>query len=195
MFRLLMVSLFIFQLSVLNVSAQEQSTNPPQYGWKKEMIGNLNFTQNNFDNWRQGGENSWSWQTDLNGKFVNDQEAFTWSNAGKLSYGQTKVGDNSARKSADEIKLESVFTYKLNVYVNPFISVTGLTQLTAGYKYSDTSKVKISNFMDPGYFTQSIGFGYQPNQLIKTRIGAAIKETFTTNYSAARTIFEPETLQ
>jgi hypothetical protein len=166
-------------LGALAIQAQDQSADAPQFGWKKEAVGNLNFTQNNFDNWKQGGENSWSWQLDLNGKFVNDQAKYSWSNSGKISYGMTKVGKTSARKSADEIKLESVYAYKLNVYINPFVALGGWTQLTEGYNYAETPKDTVSDFMNPGYLTQSIGLGYQPNTYIKTRLGAAAKETFT----------------
>ncbi|MBD3223854.1 MAG: DUF3078 domain-containing protein [Caldithrix sp.] len=163
-------------------SAQNEDKQKATYGWQKEMVGNLNFTQNSFDNWVAGGEDSWSWQLDVNAKFVNDQKSYNWSNTGKLSFGKTKVGDDDSRKAADEIKLESVYTYKMAIYVNPFISATGQTQLTQGYNYTDTSKISISNFMDPAYFTQSVGLGYAPTESFKTRLGAAIKETKTSEY-------------
>ena len=95
----------------------------------------------------------------------------------------TKVGDVSARKAADEIKLESVYTYKMNIYVNPYLAATGLTQLTDGYAYTDTSKTVISHLLDPGYFTQSAGIGFQPIKILKTRLGAALKETITNEFS------------
>jgi hypothetical protein len=162
--------------------SQEAEKKTPEYGWKKELIGNLNFTQNNFDNWSQGGENSWSWQLDINAKFVNDQEKYNWSNSGKCSFGKTKIGDVEARKAADEIKLESVYTYKFGVYVNPYIAATGKTQFTKGYIYDNNLKTAVSNFMDPGYFTESIGVGYAPNDKIKSRLGAALKETITSDF-------------
>ncbi len=120
---------------------------------------------------------------DVNTKFANDQEKYNWTTSAKLSYGKTKVGDASAKKASDEIKLESVFTYKMNLYINPYVAVTGLTQFTDGYAYSDAGKVKISSFMDPGYFTQSVGVGYKLNEIIKTRLGATLKETVTDKFS------------
>lgn len=179
---LLLTLLLVFAMSAL---AQDKEEEKPEYGWKKELIGNLNFTQNNFDNWEQGGENSWSWQLDINAKFVNDQEKYNWSNSGKCSFGKTKIGDVEARKAADEIKLESVYTYKLGVYVNPYIAVAGKTQFIRGYQYSGDSKTEVSNFMDPGYFTESIGVGYAPNDKIKSRLGAALKETITSDFPYA----------
>jgi len=71
----------------------------------------------------------------------------------------------------------------MNLHVNPYIAVTGLTQFTDGYAYTDARKVKISSFLDPGYFIQSIGVGYKPNKIIRTRFGAALKETVTDKFS------------
>jgi hypothetical protein len=166
-------------------NAETDSVKPPDYGWKNDVIANLSFTQNQFDNWSQGGENSWAWQTDLLAKFINDQAKYNWANSGKLSYGEAKVGDQDARKAADEIKLESVFTYKLSEsgQINPYIAVTGQTQFTAGYEYTDTSRVKISDFMDPGYFTQSIGVGYTRDENFKTRLGLSFKQTITDQFA------------
>ena len=175
------VIILIFILVSMSFSQETEET-LPEYGWKKEVIGNLNFTQNNFDNWSQGGENSWSWQLDINAKFVNDQEKYNWSNSGKCSFGKTKIGDVEARKAADEIKLESVYTYKLGIHVNPYIAATGKTQFTKGYEYTSDAKEEVSNFMDPGYFTESIGVGYAPNDKIKSRLGAALKETITSDF-------------
>ncbi len=162
--------------------AQEAKKEAPKYGWSKELVGSLNLTQTQFDNWAQGGENSLSWQLNINGKFVNDQEKTNWSNSGKISFGMVKVGDGESKKSVDEIKLESVFTYKMNLYVNPYLAATAETQFAKGYNYTDTGKMAISNFMDPAYFTQSAGLGFSPNEQIKTRLGAALKETITDKY-------------
>jgi len=176
----LIILLFSFSLPTF---AQDTKEKKPDYGWKNEAVAILNFTQNQFDNWTQGGENSWSWQMDLNGKFVNDREKYNWATSTKLSYGKTKLGDATAKKAADEIKLESVFTYKMGIYVNPYVAVTGLTQFTDGYKYEADTSYKVSTFMDPGYFTQSVGMGIDINKNIKTRLGAALKETITDKFN------------
>lgn len=157
----------------------------PEYGWKNALVANFSFTQNQFDNWSQGGENSWAWQTDLIARFINDQEKFNWANSGKLSYGKAKIADDDAKKAADEIRIESVFTYKMgkSAHINPYVAVTGLTQFTRGYEYTDTSRIEISNFMDPGYFTESTGIGYTRGEKFKTRIGVAFKQTITDKFA------------
>ena len=163
--------------------AQGEEQKEPEFGWKKKVVGNLNMTQNQFDNWTTGGEDSWSWQLEMLADFSQDQEKYNWANSGKLSYGRTKLGNQEARKAADEIKLESVFSYKLNELLNPYASVTALTQFTSGYDYGVEPNIKTSKFLDPGYFTQGLGVLYKASEEFKTRLGASIKETVTDKYA------------
>jgi len=179
---ILLLSLLMNQSFSQEKQAEKQSEKPaekPKYGWQKEMVGGINLTQTSFDNWVQGGENSLAWQLNLNFKFINDQEKSNWANSGKFAYGSTQSGDQGVRKSVDEIKLESVFTYKVGIFVNPYVGVTGETQFAPGYDYRTTPKTKISDFIDPAYFRESLGVGYQPNKIVKTRLGAALKQTVT----------------
>ena len=105
-----MVFLMWSTLAVLTINAlsQEEKSEEPEYGWSKEVVANLNFTQSSFDNWTQGGENSWAWLGGLNTRLINDQEKINWTNVGKFEYGQSKIGDDESKKSADEIFIESV---------------------------------------------------------------------------------------
>ncbi|HHE55922.1 MAG TPA: DUF3078 domain-containing protein, partial [Caldithrix abyssi] len=98
--------MILFLLLCTSLFAQDK----PKQGWQKEMLSNLNFTQNTFDNWQQGGENAWAWQLNINGKFVKVQEKYEWANTLKIAYGKTKVGDAGSKKSTDEIRFESVYT-------------------------------------------------------------------------------------
>lgn len=162
--------------------AQEAEEQKSEHGWQKELVGNLNLTQTQFDNWTQGGEDASAWQLNINGKAVDDKEKYKWDNSGKVSYGRTKIASLESRKSVDEVKLESVFTYLLGVYVNPYVAVSGETQFTKGYKYTEDSKTAVSTFLDPGYFSQSAGVGYEPAKEFKTRLGFAIHETITSDF-------------
>ncbi len=169
---------------ILNIHLAAQEKEAPKFGWKNEIVGNLNFTQSSFSNWSQGGEDSWNWQLDLNGKFENDQPMYNWATTGKISYGKTKIAGEVSKKTTDEVHLESVFTYKLGVYVNPYVAVTGETQLSAGFDFSSDPRVKISTFLDPGYFTESLGLGYEPIKDFKTRVGVALKQTVADQFAA-----------
>lgn len=149
---------------------------------KKNVAGGLNLSQTSFDNWAQGGESSLAWQLNVNAKFVNDQEKFNWANTGKFSFGRTKVGDQDSRKSIDEIKIESVLTYKMSELLNPYIAGTGETQSARGYQYSGDSKVAVSDLFDPAYLKESVGVTFSPNEIFKTRFGAAAKQTITSDF-------------
>jgi hypothetical protein len=179
-FYFILVSLL---LSNIASYAQEEKKEVPVYGWKNAVLASLNLTQSNFDNWSAGGENSISWQLNLNAKFEKDEVDYNWANLGKFQFGQISVGNQSSKKSVDEIFLETIYTFKLGWFVDPYISLTGLTQFAKGFDYSTDPKTAVSNFLDPGYFTQSVGVGYSPNDMIKTRIGAALRETVTNKFN------------
>ncbi|RMG67063.1 MAG: DUF3078 domain-containing protein [Calditrichaeota bacterium] len=174
-------SMVLFLSTAASLQAGEQK-DPLPPGWHKTLVGNLNFTQNRFDNWTQGGEDSWAWQLDLNGKFIHEAPTTRWDNSLKFSFGRTRVGDAGSRKAADELKLESVFTFKLGFYINPYVSVTALTQVAPGFEHLDGQKRSVSNFLDPGYFTQGTGFGYAYQEVFHFRLGMALKETVTRNH-------------
>jgi hypothetical protein len=177
------ISLMGFLLTInCLLPVQESEAEEPEHGWQNELVGSLNFTQTNFDNWAQGGENTLTWQANVNGRAVNDEEKYKWDSSGKISYGRSKLGGLESRKSVDEVKLESVFTYLLGIYVNPYVAASAETQFTGGFEYTDESKSQISDFMDPGYLAQSAGVGYEPVDEFKTRLGFALHETITRDY-------------
>lgn len=162
--------------------AQEATEKQPAYGWQNQIVGSVNLTQASFDNWTQGGDNTVAFQSNLKNSFVLNREKFNWSNNASFIFGIAKVGQQDARKSADEIRITSVYTRKVSHLLNPFVAFTALTQFAAGFKYSDNQKTQVSKFMDPGYFTQSLGLGYSPNDVVTTRIGGTLKETVTDDF-------------
>lgn len=164
------------------LSAQTAARQDTSYGWQKEFVGGLNISQTSFDNWTQGGENSLAWQLTLDAQFANDQERTNWSNTGKFAIGETKVGDQDSRKSIDEIKLESVLSYKMDFHIDPYIAATLETQSTKGYLYDGDVRTEVSDFFDPAYLTQGVGLGYSPSDIFKTRVGFALQETITRNH-------------
>lgn len=165
------------------VLGQDDTKKEPKLGWNNNVVGSLNLTQTNFDNWSQGGENSLTWQLNGNAKFDKNEPKYNWTSTGKIAYGRLKIGNQGSRKSVDEIRLGTVYTYKLDKDVNPYASATGETQFSKGYDYSLTPPLAISNFMDPGYFTQSVGLEYSPGENFDTRLGAALRETITNKYN------------
>ncbi len=178
------VIICIISIQCILIAEEGEET---EYGWENQVVGSFNLTQAQFDNWTQGGENTLAWQLNVNSSFAYEQEDFSWTNTGKVSYGQTKIGDLSSRKSADEIRIESVYLRKLGDYVNPYVSALLQTQLTKGYQYVEDERFPISNLFDPGYITLSAGVGYEPVPYLKTRLGAATKTTITREYAVGLT--------
>jgi hypothetical protein len=180
-------NVFVWGIALLAVAAQDvvgqEADAAPASPWTKKLIASINFTQASFSNWAQGGENSLAWQSTLNAELTRSEDGYDFVNKGKFTFGLSRVGDTGNRKSADEIRLESVFTWKRGKYLNPFVSGSAQTQFASGYDYSGTTKTKVSKFLDPGYFTQSAGVGYNPNKMFKTRLGATAKETVTSDFA------------
>ncbi len=167
---------------VVGLASVSMAADSVNTAWEKSIVGGLNMTQTGFDNWSAGGENAFAWQMNLNFKFTRDQEKTNWSNSGKVVYGATKIGDGDMRKSVDEVKVESVLTYKLGSKINPYAALNGETQVEAGYDYSTIPETQISALMDPGYFRESFGAGFDIKDGVSTRLGLSLKQTVTTDY-------------
>lgn len=180
----------LFCLIALNANAQPADTAKVKKPWTHNLVGGLNLTQVSFnDSWSQGGENALAYAISLNGKSVNEQPKTNWATSYKFAFGQTKLGSQGVRKTDDKIDVESILTYKLGAYINPYVAATLKTQFANGFDYATkdprTGKfVQVSKFLDPGYLTQSAGLGYQPIPQIKTRLGAALREVMTSDFNA-----------
>jgi hypothetical protein len=92
----------------------------------------------------------------------------------------------------DEMKIESVFAYKAGFFADPYVAATAETQFSKGYEYTEVTdtagittdiRTAISNFVDPAYFTQSAGLSRSYKEILKSRLGVAIKETVADKYA------------
>jgi len=166
---------------------QEAKLDSLVMGWNKIAVGKLNFTQTSFDNWTQGGENSWAWLFNFIGAGIYKRNQYTWTNNAKFEYGKSKAGDDEAKKSADEIYLATELARHLKKSFNAYLSVTGRSQFANGYDYTTDPKTIISKFMNPGYFIESAGLKYQPVDYFDTRLGVALKQTVA--YATSLEIF------
>lgn len=173
--------LLFFILFISKISAQD-APDSTLNKWTPSIVSGLNISQIAFSNWTKGGENSLAWT--LTGRFLANYKTLDWTfkNDLKAAYGQTKLGSAETKLTDNELFMESVFSYHIGWVVDPYISNTILTQITTGYDYTDLGKVEISNFFDPGYITQSIGFTYDHNPNVQTRLGFAFKETITDQF-------------
>lgn len=163
--------------------AQGQASEPPE-DWKHGLVFGLTLTQVSYSNWAQGGENSLSYATSLEGKSTLDRQTVNWTNEYKFAFGQARLGAQGLRKTDDKIDLSSVFTYKLGGYIDPYAAATFKTQFARGYTYDPAGAyTAISAFLDPAFLTQSIGAGYQASKEVKTRFGVALREVITEQFN------------
>jgi len=79
--------------------------------------------------------------------------------------------------------MEDVASYNVGWAVSPFFSNSVRTQVTKGYDYKVEGSPNISDFFDPGYVTQTLGFTYDKYQNIITRLGIAFQEVFTNKFN------------
>lgn len=168
--------------------AQTDTAKAPVYGWAHGMTAGLTLAQIGFTNWAAGGDNALSWTLSIEGKSVNEREKTTWTNNYKFAFGHARISDAGLRKTDDKIDLESILTYKLSQYINPYAALTFKSQFAKGFKYNQPpagTDIAISGFFDPAYITQSVGAGWQPTQEVKTRAGFALRETFSDKYGYA----------
>lgn len=176
--------LFVFLLAALTVSnAQSAAVNDTiMYKWIPVGVAGFNVSQIAFTNWSQGGENSITWTGTGNFGLRYKTIGYLFFNNLKIAYGRTKSGNEDFRTNNNELYLESVFSKSIGWAIDPYVSNTVRTNVAAGYEYTDTSALKISDFFDPGYVTQSVGFSYDKVKGLSTRLGVAFQEVFTSNF-------------
>ncbi len=152
--------------------------------WTHSVVASLNVAEASYTNWNAGGENALAYSALLTGKSEDNPLSATWTNSYKLAFGQARLGDHGLRKTDDEIDLESLFKYKLDSIVNPYFATTFRSQFAPGYTYvPNDSATEVSKFFDPAYFTESVGAIYAPSTIIKTRLGVALREIITTQFT------------
>lgn len=149
-------------LTVLSVSAQEATDADTL--WKFSGTTSLNLSQLSLTNWAAGGDNSISGNAliNLSANYATDKTS--WENKLILGFGLIKQGDDPTRKSDDQID----FASKLGLKATDKWFYTALlgfnTQFAEGYDSpGEDDRMKISNFMAPGYLSLSLGMDYKPS--------------------------------
>lgn len=179
------MKLILLFLSLLNTTINSndiiKDTTRTNGVYLKGLTG-LNVSQISFVNWSQGGENSLTWSVfgDFAAKFVED--SLLVYNHLNIVYGKTKTGENAFKTNNNEIFFETIFLYRMGWQIDPYLSNNVRTVITKGFDYSKNPPQQISNFFDPGYVTQSIGFSYNKLFGFSMRLGIALQEVFTNKF-------------
>jgi hypothetical protein len=146
--------------------------------WYPEAAISVNISQISLNNWTQGGENSLTWTIIGSNGFKYLGEEWNFRNNVRAAFGRTKLGGDDYRTNDNELFLESVLSKKITWEVDPYFSNSIRTSITRGFNYKVTPAEEIADFFDPGYITQ----GLDKVAGFKTRMGFAVKETFTKNH-------------
>lgn len=166
----------------VQTSAQEAVIIPDTLDneWAVTWIAGLNAAQSSFNNWAAGGQNNLTATlfTKVNGAYRSGN--FTYGYVFHVRYGVTNIEGESSRKTDDRLATKHRAAYILNEEntMNAFAEITFITQFYDGYDFSGPARVRISDFMAPGYFTQSIGYAYTPRDFVSFEAGLGLKQTF-----------------
>jgi hypothetical protein len=157
--------LLILSITITSLSFYAQDAVDADTLWKFTGTTSLNISQLSLTNWAAGGDNSLSGNAliNLSANYATDKTS--WENKLILGFGLIKQGDDPTRKSDDQIDLAS----KLGLKASEKWFYTALlgynTQFAEGSDNpGEDDRLKISNFMAPGYLSFSLGMDYKPSE-------------------------------
>jgi hypothetical protein len=154
--------------------------------WHKWITFALNFSQSAFtNNYSAGGVNAVALGTNFDYKTEYNKAPFDYTSELNLIYGISKNKGQGSRKTNDRIFLDNKIASQLSKHWFFFGSLSFESQFDRGFQYTDAtgavlgSPQLISNFMAPGYLTESVGFEYKPVKYFDLRIGTGTaRQTF-----------------
>jgi len=154
--------------------------------WHKSLIFQLNFSQSAFtSNYSAGGISSIALGSTLDYKTEYNKKPFDYASETNLQYGIAKSLGQGSRKTNDRIFIDNKVATSISKKWSFFGSLTFESQFSAGYNYLNPDGTNaanpylISDFMSPGYLTESLGFEYKPVKYFDLRIGTGTaRQTF-----------------
>ncbi len=156
-------------------------------GWRYDMLGNFSASQAGFQNWTEGGVNTFAFTTALEGEGTHLARRWEQTHSFSLSFGLVKQDTLDFRKAEDEILLQSSFQYQGDGFFatfNPTFANELRTQFAEGFNFEKdplglgrTPPVLVSAFFSPAVLVQSFGLTYDPNSWFTQRFGVGAKET------------------
>lgn len=160
--------------------------------WRKWVVIGLNLNQSAFsNNWANGGVSSLALGGNFDYKTEYSKAPFDYTGELLAQYGTVANKGQVARKTNDRLFIDNKVATQLSKSWFLFGSLTIETQFGNGYQYIDgagaalAKPLLISEFMAPGYVTESFGIEYKPNTTFDLRIGTG---------TARQTILRNDTL-
>jgi len=151
--------------ALLSISLYSQNSTDADTLWKYSGITSLNLSQLSLTNWAAGGQNSISGNALVKLSADYDNGTLNWDNDLILGFGLIRQGSSPTTKSDDQLEISSKFGYKAaeKWFYSALFSFK--TQFAEGYNNPDEDdRMKISDFMSPGYVNLSLGMDYKPNK-------------------------------
>ncbi len=135
-------------------------------GWKKAGTFIINVNQGSLRNWAGGGEQNTLGVTTLLNYNVNHRKGkITWNSYFDIALGfQNASSFGQFRKVDDRIDITSKYGYQFSKKCYAAMLVNFNSQALAGYNYTDTSNIKISNLLTPGKILLSAGIDFRPDK-------------------------------
>jgi len=154
--------------------------------WHKSVIFGLNFSQSAFtSNYSAGGISAIALGSNFDYKAEYNKKPLDFTTETNLIYGISKNQGEGSRKTNDRIFLDNKIATQLSKKWSFFGSLTFESQFSGGYNYTNPDGTNaanpylISDFMSPGYLTESVGFEYKPVKYFDLRFGTGTaRQTF-----------------
>lgn len=151
--------------------------------WHKWITFAFNLSQSAFSsNYSAGGVSAAALGTNFDYKTEYNKAPFDYTAELNLIYGISKNKGQGSRKTNDRIFFDNKVATQLSKHWFFFGDLSFESQFDKGFQYADGTAnppLRISNFMAPGYLTESVGFEYKPTKYFDLRIGTgAARQTF-----------------
>ncbi|MGZ3756615.1 MAG: DUF3078 domain-containing protein [Mucilaginibacter sp.] len=150
--------------------------------WHKSITFALNFNQSAFSsNYSAGGVTAVALGSNFDFKAEYNKTPFDYTTELNLLYGISKNKGQGARKTNDRIFFDNKVASQVSKHWSFFGSLTFESQFDKGFQYGSagTPNLLISNFMAPGYLTESLGMEYKPTKYFDLRFGTGTaRQTF-----------------
>jgi len=164
-----------------------------------ELSAQFSGSQSAFRNWQEGGLNTLSFGTSVDGTAQREKDRWNQIHQLRLTFGvvtsEADDPDEPIRKTDDLIRAESNLRYTGSGFFRhfePTISARLRTQFAKGFDYSNNPyptghpfddrepPVTTSAFFAPAFITESLGLTYAPEDWYTLSLGAASKQTVVT---------------
>ncbi|PAW92596.1 hypothetical protein CKK33_03420 [Mucilaginibacter sp. MD40] len=151
--------------------------------WRKSITFGLNFNQSAFtNNYSAGGVSSIAIGSNFIYHTEYNKAPFSYVSELNLQYGKSKSKGLGSRKTNDRIFWDNKLATQMAKHWFFFGALSFESQFDKGYTYDPNNVLPptlISNFMAPGYLTESIGFEYKPASYFDLRLGTGTaRQTF-----------------